>query len=1758
MNKLHLINSIRVALKRIALAVPLGAAMWLAAGPSAHAIPTDSLIHYDFDSVSGATVTNTGSLGSAADGTLQNATLVAGQYGNALSFTGSSSGVRTNNTVAIGNAFTLACWVSTTNSNGGYHRIIMNDYVNSSYLGTGGGTAYLTIVKNLFKDSPQSVDTTGAWHHLAMTWDGTSQRFYYDGALVSGYPTAGNSPTTLTQKFGFGCNSGAYSEPWNGKMDDAFVFGRALSLAEVQSLYTNAPNTAPAVPTSVAATPVSSGTVSVSWVADTNAASRTVSVIDTTTSIEQLFNTAAATSYSVTGLTNGILYNFKVLATNALGSSAYSSTVSATPTLSTAKNILTFLVPGQPDGVISGTNISVVVPTGTNVTAFSPTYTVSNLASGSPVSGTTRNFTSPQTYTITAEDLSTQDYTVTVTEGTVASIYTWTTGTSGNWSDPTKWTNDLSNGLRPGTFGQSYYTLNFNQAVTATNNLSASYVVNQLNFGSTVTLAGNSLALTSNGATLPAINQNSGNQVAISTPLSLAANTTLGGSNTGTVVISSNITGPGSLTKSNGGQLTLTGTNTLTGGINIGAGTVYSTTPQNDQSIGPIGSANVTIQSGATLRMERGNCTGTLTLNGGSYSEQNGFNGSWNGSIVLTANSFFPTSFNLTVGAVVSGAGGFTKSQNSALNLNAINTYFGPTIISAGSVTLGSAGSIDNTSLISIAAGATFDVSAKTANFALTSNNSLSASGAVTAATLKGKSGGTVDLGSRPVSLTYNALNPALTVSQGTLVLNGNPFTVNTASALAVGTYNIATQTTGSITSSGTYPGVVGTAIAAGRVGSISVSGSNVVLTISVPTLEVAGFPGSQVAGVAGSVTVTAKDGAGNTASGFTGTVAFTSTDGAATLPANYTFVSGDNGVHTFTSGVTLRTVAGGTKSITATAVGTPATTGTQSGITVTPAPAATLTVSGFPASKTAGAADNVTITAKDAFNNVATGYTGTVAITSTDGAAVLPANYTFVGGDNGTKVRSVTLNTVSGATVAITATDTVTGTITGTQSGIIVLPNTSAATLQVTGFPSSPTAGVAGSVTVTAKTSGGATATTYTGTVHFTSSDGAATLPSNYTFVAGDNGVHTFTGGVTLTTAAGGAKSITATDTTTLITGSQFGITVNPAAAATLVVSGYPSPQFAGTAGNVTVTAKDIYNNTATGYTGTVAFTSTDGAAALPSNYTFVGGDSGVHTFTGGVTFATAGTQSITATDTVTGAITGSQSGITVNLVPSIFTWTNAVAGFWADATKWTNDAAIFAAPDTAGKSNYVLNFTQAGTYTTTHDLTNGFLMNRLNFGGAVTLAGSGVTLTNNGAALPQINQNSGSGVTISNSVSLAADVTVAGSGNGQVTLAGVISGGGSLTKSNSGTLLIRGISPPNTYSGGTIINGGTLSLGYFDGTTTFTSVDPLGSGPVTLNGSAVIECNKVSASNALIVNGGKLANYNGWGSSWSGSVTLNATLTADMTAGEMQLSGGVSGVGGITKIGGNSMKLSGINDYTGNTTVSAGTVALLDNGGLKFVLADAGGSNKVTGAGTATLDGDFTIDTTAVTVTTGTWTLVDTATKSFGSTFTVVDFTPNGDGVTWVMTGAGKTWTFVETTGVLTLTVSGSDYDTWIASFTSITAPADKLSTADPDGDGLTNQQEYAFGLSPASGASVNPITVPLDVNTGMFTYTRRATPLTTGLTYTVQTSTDLVAWPTDVTASENVTGTVGDVETVEVTLSAAIPLTAPTTFVRVKATP
>ncbi|MCF7674810.1 MAG: polysaccharide deacetylase family protein, partial [Akkermansiaceae bacterium] len=112
----------------------------------------------------------------------------------------------------------------------------------------------------------------------------------------------------------------------------------------------------------------------------------------------------------------------------------------------------------------------------------------------------------------------------------------------------------------------------------------------------------------------------------------------------------------------------------------------------------------------------------------------------------------------------------------------------------------------------------------------------------------------------------------------------------------------------------------------------------------------------------------------------------------------------------------------------------------------------------------------------------------------------------------------------------------------------------------------------------------------------------------------------------------------------------------------------------------------------------------------------------------------------------------------------PNVFAWNKAESGNWSDGSKWSNNLANGSAPVAAGHPDYVLNFNQAGKYDVTHDLDEGFLLNRLNLGvgqgNTLTLAGKGMKFT---GTKPIISQSSGfTADTISTPIDLAADVAV------------------------------------------------------------------------------------------------------------------------------------------------------------------------------------------------------------------------------------------------------------------------------------------------------------------------------------------------------------------------------------------------------------
>lgn len=187
------------------------------------------------------------------------------------------------------------------------------------------------------------------------------------------------------------------------------------------------------------------------------------------------------------------------------------------------------------------------------------------------------------------------------------------------------------------------------------------------------------------------------------------------------------------------------------------------------------------------------------------------------------------------------------------------------------------------------------------------------------------------------------------------------------------------------------------------------------------------------------------------------------------------------------------------------------------------------------------------------------------------------------------------------------------------------------------------------------------------------------------------------------------------------------------------------------------------------------------------------------------------------------------------------------------------------------------------------------------------------------------------GGNITLIGTVEPASTTFSAASGNYTITTngtnSGEIGGSGSLTQSGSGITYILNVN--NSYSGGTVIDAGTLKAG----ATTFN--DALGPGIVTLNNGTLFLF-RFWPTNALVVNGGTIYSDNGFGNNWYGPVTLNGEPTVKVKY-KLTFSGNISGVGGLLVDYGSPrddwVALSGSNTYSGVTTVKTSTLRVYGN---------------------------------------------------------------------------------------------------------------------------------------------------------------------------------------------------------------------------------
>lgn len=264
-------------------------------------------------------------------------------------------------------------------------------------------------------------------------------------------------------------------------------------------------------------------------------------------------------------------------------------------------------------------------------------------------------------------------------------------------------------------------------------------------------------------------------------------------------------------------------------------------------------------------------------------------------------------------------------------------------------------------------------------------------------------------------TITATAGGTTFSVSGATIGAGGNcTANVNVKAATA----NSYTSTSGAVTSTNGGTGLTASATLA-----VTITPTNLVYTAGPPTTITAG-------GNAGTVTVALEDGSGNVATNNSTAVVTLTVTGPSSYSQTYN-ATASNGVATFNLSSVPLTVAG-TYTYTATASGL---TQAQSTETVNPGAAAALQVTGLGPFTAPGTAGTVTVTPVDAYGNLATAYTGTVAVTSSDSSAVIsPTSYTFAGAAHN---FSVTFNTAG--TFTVTATDAGNASVTGSEPGIVV-----------------------------------------------------------------------------------------------------------------------------------------------------------------------------------------------------------------------------------------------------------------------------------------------------------------------------------------------------------------------------------------------------------------------------------------------------------------------------------------------------------------------------------------------------------------------------------------------------------------------------------------------------------------------------------------------------------------------------------------------
>ena len=1092
-------------------------------------------------------------------------------------------------------------------------------------------------------------------------------------------------------------------------------------------------------------------------------------------------------------------------------------------------------------------------------------------------------------------------------------------------------------------------------------------------------------------------------------------------------------------------------------------------------------------------------------------------------AVVLTGTRQITVGANeLTIGGVISGSGfGLTKAgANGTLILNATETYTGPTTVNAGTLALGASGALNAASNVSIAAGATFDVSGlgASATYTLGSGATLTANGTgttlgSTAAAITGGSSGTVNLGARPINLTFtpsvyagDTTHPALYISQGALALNANAviITNNSGTPLGNGDYRIiqvGNGSSGSIT--GTAPSgtvtVGGSGVAAGGSATIGLDSGNhnLILTVS---------------GVS----------SGGTLTGTATAEAFTTTYGTAS--AAQTFVISGSGL---TADLSVVAPSGFEVSSSGSSYGGSATftqSGGNAGGTVYVRLAATAAVTGTYNSQSivisSGYVIPVNITTAASGNMVSA---AALTVTANADSKIYGSAKSYGSGASAFSITSGSLkNTDAVSTVTLTDID---------SGG----PATAAAggTYHLTPSALAFTTGTASNYSITYATGllmVSQRVLTFTGNKSY---DGLATVDAT-TLAFGNNldGTNlTKSGSVTLSGVNPGAQSIT----------SFAGLTLGGSAAGNYTLSG--------ASGSVTV------NKQALAFTGSKPYDglATADASALVFNNNHDGANL---TMSGSVTLATANTgwQGITSFAGLTlggsaaGNYTLTGASGSVWIIPNIFFDINdTTAGFYDTLPAGSynllssgtngNPTAYWSTDSTGAAASAIYNPTGNPPSSTEGRWTFGnsgsdfagstFTLNcePINApirGLAVNSTSAHITLS----GLANIYQNGAQTWSVAAGSILTEAIAYQNlglnfggyplllTGGGTLnfgTCVGWASGApsnGKITEDGSGLVvnLKAGGAPHDGFGAGFTLTNGTLNFATassYDAFKDFT----LTTKPFALNGG--ILDNTSGSPLTLTVGAGGYSiggNITFTGSSdmgfGSAPVVLTATHQVNVGANHLTIDGIISGSGcGLTKTGAGTLTLSGANTYTGTTTISSGTLELAAGTEVSPITVSSGAYIGFSPGATIISSSSLALDVGAQ--------IKLIAPPVAGTSYTLLTAAGGITGATPVLATAIPSYTLVVDGNSLKLNYVVGGFSSWITGIFAggASVPLGQQGPNDnPTGDGISNLVKYAIaGQDPTvANSSISTFTG----NT--LSFSKRADA--SGLTYAIVESTDL----------------------------------------------